>query len=295
MSEKIINKLYNFIEKNDIEKTKNIIDLLDGDIINEFDLYKSIGTDHPLIMASKKNRIDIIKLLLKYNIDINMKMNEHNYEKDNDKTPLIIASKNGFFEICKLLIDNNADVNIKDFNSKTALHYAARKNYKNIVKLLVDNGAKINDTYDDNSTALHEASRRGFREIVEYLINNGAKMDIPNMYGDTPLIVSNDYEISKLLIENGSNINYQNNNGDTALHRACLKNNKLLINYLINQNAKTDIKNYFMKMTPKEIAKKKGIPEINELFNSNMFGGNINYYLKYLKYKNKYFKIKFNK
>jgi ankyrin repeat protein len=288
MSQKIIHKIYSFIENNEIEKLDQLIILLGGDIINEFEIYKDIGKDHPIVFATKNNKYEILQILLKYNSNVNMIMNEFNHEKDGDKTPLIIASKNGFLKICELLIKNNADVNIKDSNDRTSLHYASRKNHINIVKLLVENGANINDMYGDHSTALHEASRRGYTNIVKYLINNGSNVDTANMYGDTPLILSNDYEISKMLIEKGARINYQNNNGDSALHRATLKNNKQLINYLINQNAKTNITNYFMKMTPKEIALKKEIPDIIQLFKSNMIGGKNNFYLKYLKYKKKY-------
>ena len=73
--------------------------------------------------AVSSNRIDIIKLLLKYGTDLNIQANEVDIEAVTDKkeTPLILAAKKGFSEIGRLLIKSGAKVYVFDHTGYTPL------------------------------------------------------------------------------------------------------------------------------------------------------------------------------
>ena len=60
------------------------------------------------------------------------------------RTALMIASEKGQLEIIKLLIQNNADINAKDNKDKTVLMYASKTNSSEIIQLLLNSNADLN-------------------------------------------------------------------------------------------------------------------------------------------------------
>jgi ankyrin repeat protein len=119
-----------------------------------------------LIKAAEKGRLDIIKLLIEYEVDINVK-------DENGDSILMIASLYNHLEIAELLIKMGANVNIKDGDA--ALMKATRNNRLYLVNLLIKAGAYINIKNKNSFTALLLAKAYYYKNIIDLLIKNGAK------------------------------------------------------------------------------------------------------------------------
>ena len=73
--------------------------------------------------ACERGHTEVVKLLLQYKSNPNIKRKHTKFQ-----TPLIIASKKEFVEIAKLLIQAKADVNlVQEENGGTALYVAAEE------------------------------------------------------------------------------------------------------------------------------------------------------------------------
>jgi hypothetical protein len=77
--------------------------------------------------------IDIIKLLIKYEVDTNV--------SNNTSSPLIFAIIINNIEICKLLLKEDTNINLRIHDNNFALLQAVKNNNIEIIKLLFINGA----------------------------------------------------------------------------------------------------------------------------------------------------------
>ncbi|WP_109436270.1 MULTISPECIES: ankyrin repeat domain-containing protein [Aquimarina] len=104
------------------------------------------------------------------------------------RTLLINAAAKGNVEILKLLIDKEADINFQDKIGYTALHFAAQNKNIEIASTLVEHGADINskDNYGNPPiwTAIFNA--KGDYNIVELLLKTGADIDTKNKNEKSP-------------------------------------------------------------------------------------------------------------
>lgn len=82
-----------------------------------------------LMILCKDNNINLIKLLLKYNVKIN---NQNNSKM----TALMYASCFGNVECVKILLENGANIYFKNCYGYTSLFYAIFYKYNKIVDLL---------------------------------------------------------------------------------------------------------------------------------------------------------------
>ncbi|OII73367.1 ankyrin-repeat protein [Cryptosporidium ubiquitum] len=162
--------------------------------------------------ASACGWLPTMKLLLKYNCDIN--------RRDHKQwTALHIAVSKKFPEIVELLLSSGADLNLGlphtcapcrggPISSK-AIHFAAIRGNRMITETLIKYGADINDKDEDGKTPLHYASFRPNSDYIKWLIEKGADVNGKDKYGRTPLHVaslSGNLEITKILVDNGSQI-----------------------------------------------------------------------------------------
>ena len=100
---------------------------------NGADVNRPIGKLTPLTYAAKKNRPDLLKLFLRSGADIDRKSPE-------GFTALMYASARNYPEVARILVREDADPNIRDDYSKTALHYAERENNVEIAAILKEAG-----------------------------------------------------------------------------------------------------------------------------------------------------------
>jgi ankyrin repeat protein len=153
--------IYTYIDN--IEKYKEFII---KNNIESHDLNKSIYEGTSLVIACQENRIEIVKLLLKYqNININ-KLSA------NGVSSLFIACWENYTEIVDILIKHpNIDVNTS-FDGMTPLYIACKKNYIEIVDILIKHPNIDVNTSFDGMTPLYIANSKGYTEIVDILIKH---------------------------------------------------------------------------------------------------------------------------
>ena len=197
--------LISLVRINDIDRVRGY-----DNIVNEINLHDDKET--ALIIASKYNYIEIVKLLLT-NETINV-----NLQNSKLDTALILASWHGYIEIVKLLLKiESINVNLHDDDRDTALMCASKYNYIEIAKILLENETiNVNLQNCDENTALILASWFGYIEIVKLLLDNETiNVNLQDSSGDSALICAseNNYiEIVELLLAKGAIIKIPANN-----------------------------------------------------------------------------------
>lgn len=122
----IIISLLNLIKNGEEEKFLEKIKKIGPNNLINLDFQEKESGNSILHYACERQNIQIIKNILKFNCDPNLK-------NKNSETPLHLVSKKGNLEISKLLIEKGALLNIYDINKKTPIHYAFENNNKDLV------------------------------------------------------------------------------------------------------------------------------------------------------------------
>ncbi|XP_044019769.1 putative ankyrin repeat protein RF_0381 [Aphidius gifuensis] len=191
-------QLYRAIGFSYTDSVKRLLDSTSIQVNDTFD--ESNGTQcktedigkTPLQYAVESYRPEIVKLLLKHNANVNLKLNSNmsliQYACQ-EKNPTIV----------QLLVDYGANVNCVDPSLQkcyTCLHYAVENEAECTVQLLVNKGSFINATAENNITPLHIAAKKGYNNIYPHEENN----------------------LLKILLENGADVNAQTDDKKTALY-----------------------------------------------------------------------------
>jgi len=149
----------------------------------------------PLMYASVKGNIEMVKRLLQKGADPNIQADMKTFQGaklygqiDNHSSALSNAVLDNRPEVVEVLLKAGADPNMQDYNGNAALIYASRPE---VVKMLLDHAANINQQNNNGNTLLHIVAR-GFRfehgpEIVKILLERGADLNIRNKEGRTAL------------------------------------------------------------------------------------------------------------
>ncbi len=229
---KINDKDYNLLfDACDSGNVKLIRAVCDYDIIN----HQNENGYTLLSIACMRNDILMIKSLLKFLPDTNIKTND-------GFSPLMFAIKNNNLETVKLLIENGANVNDQK-GIGSSLMYACSYGFYEIIDLLISNNAKLNTVDGDKNNLLMIASKEGYLKIAKYLIGKNINVNEVNKIGNNALmfaILSNNIDIVKLLIKNDVDINWYNKEGVTALMLAVQQKRYNIIELLL-LNKKLDI------------------------------------------------------
>jgi ankyrin repeat protein len=169
-----------------------------------------------LHIAIENKNINVCRLLLLHNIDINVGTIEFQL------TPLLLSVILDEYEICKLLLEYNVDINQQDSNGNSVLHHSIDKHSIKFIELFskVDNNlVNINGNialhlFFDNNYNMKELDTYRFREI---LIKS--KLNIQNNQGKTLIyyLVENDIweNYMDILINRNMNIFIQDINNIT--------------------------------------------------------------------------------
>ena len=179
----------------------------------------------PLIIAAYKGHLDSVKILLRYNADIEARgtLKIENNEVIEGCTPLWAAASAGRLDVVKLLIEQNAHVEGRTSTGSTPLRTAAINGHLDVVRCLVESGADVNARTVTENTPLIVACYHGHLNVVIYLIDKGAFMDLQNKDGSTALHVAAQRGhleiVRQLLALRASQL--PNNQGLTPLLYAC--------------------------------------------------------------------------
>lgn len=143
-------------------------------------------------------------------------------EQNQQYTLLCIASENGYYNIVKLLLEYGADPNLRNTNGSTTLMSTSGSDdytwNTDIIRLLLEYGADPNIIHQDYGTAILIAIIwNGTKDAIELLLEYGAKL---NTCAARELHISlrlGKLEITKFLLEMGEDPNIQDINGNTAM------------------------------------------------------------------------------
>ncbi len=178
--------------------------------------YRPAGGLTPLLYAARSGCLTCVQAIVEAGADVDLPSPE-------GETPLLVALDNFQFEVAKYLLDHGASPTAFDWWGRTPLHVAidvrtiespgrrldpARKQAAlTLAKRLLDAGAYVdaqmnfhrpgvgggNGRYSDElistgTTPLLRAAIGHDTEAVKLLLEYGAQVDLPNIFGITPLI-----------------------------------------------------------------------------------------------------------
>ena len=159
---------------------------------------------------------------------------------DDLATPLIIAARDGKLDFVKVLLRYEANIEArgtikidgKVVEGCTALWIAASNGHFDVVRLLIEQNAEVDSRTSSNSTPLRSAAFDGRLDILSYLVESGADVNARNSYNSTPLIVTcwkGHQDVASYLVKHGANVNLQDNKGNSCLHYASKQGRVLLV------------------------------------------------------------------
>ena len=241
-----------------------------------------------LLFAAREGHVASVKALLAAGADINL-------ADPDGTTPLIVALMNGHWDAGKLLIESGADVNLWDWWGQSPLYVAVDMNTLptsarvdlptmdqatglEVIRLLLAKGANANaqlklrppfrmvsqdrqsdPMIDAGVTPLLRAAKAADVPAMQLLLAAGAHVDLPNIFGHTPLMAAcgagrgnnptrgghqteeQAIEAAKLLLKAGADVNARTRDGDTAVHGAAIRGWSGLIEVLAAAGANLDL------------------------------------------------------
>ncbi|KAF2985227.1 hypothetical protein EK904_007541 [Melospiza melodia maxima] len=197
-----------------------------------FETQESGDLNEELVKAAANGDVAKVEDLLKRpDVDVNGQCAGH--------TAMQAASQNGHVDILKLLLKQNVDVEAEDKDGDRAVHHAAFGDEGAVIEVLHRGSADLNARNKRRQTPLHIAVNKGHLQVVKTLLDFGCHPSLQDSEGDTPLhdaISKKRDDILAVLLEAGADVTITNNNGFNALHHAALRGNpryRFLFNYFL--------------------------------------------------------------
>ena len=145
------------------------IDLV-GEILAVYPSAVNNGDYGPLAQAAGSGHTDIVRLLLKYEVDLNHPWYASNY--------MDYACRYAGKEMVELLLDHGADPNLTNWLGVSYLHLLASKGNTELAKVMIDYGANVNAIDEEYcTTPLGWAAKYGQEEMISFLLKRGAQKD----------------------------------------------------------------------------------------------------------------------
>ena len=135
---------------------------------------------------SRDNVQNLVLSLLRHGAKVNNR-------DQNNQIPLHLAIRRNRFELVKILLEHGADAIAENNEGQTSLHILSesdinsRDDVQNLALLLLRHGAKVNCRDKNNQTPLHLAMPCNRFELAGILLEHGADADAQNYQAKTPL------------------------------------------------------------------------------------------------------------
>jgi ankyrin repeat protein len=134
--------------------------------------------------------------------------------------PIHIAVERGLVEIVRILLDNNIDVNVPNVLGNTPLHLVAEHQSTEIAEMLLKYGANLEASDDMNERPVHYAVAQNNIRLVELLLEAGADPIARGKFGWTPLhyaAYDGCVEVVEILVSRGIDLNLRDDDGHRAM------------------------------------------------------------------------------
>ena len=152
------------------------------------------------------------------------------------------AAGGGHLAACRLLAEMGASPLARQRkDGRTAMHWAARNGRLDICRWLVDQGCEADAPTHDGTTPLHWAVWQGQLAVCQYLVGGGlADVHACNSYGCNAVQwaaqsdLSEGCDMCRWLQSVGLDLALLNHNGHSAVHKAALKGNHRVCEWLLS-------------------------------------------------------------
>ncbi len=239
------------------------------------------------IHFSAANNFDLLKLLYSHGIDLNATTGTLNY------TPLIIATKNNRKETVKYLLKHKVKLNTQDKTGRAALNHARENDFSDIVMMLEKHKAKATSEESLRMIAVGTKKRQlkeanikpsniktldsaikaknlvKFKKYLSLRINDTNKAPV-NLFDIAKKILQyGNLDMFNFIISKGLKITDKDNNGYTLLHYTVYYNHLKIAKFLISN--KLDVNAVANDGTSVFImSANSSLPMINLLTSSNI-------------------------
>ena len=171
------------------------------------------GEEWLTVAGLREHRLDLVKALLAHGANPNVRIRRTPPRVGSSKnpslpelegaTPFLVAAVGGAVDVMRVLADSGADVRLGTFGHGTPLMAAAglgraigevlvpESDTLAAAKLLFElGGVDVNAVDNIGNSALHYAAFMRRDSIVQLLAAHSARLEVPNVYGETPLFLS---------------------------------------------------------------------------------------------------------
>ena len=137
-----------------------------------------------IVLASSKGMLEIVNLLITYEVDINA---YQGMEGKGYSNSLMCAARAGHLNCVNRLLEAGVDINSKNSTGKTAVMYAVEGKRTDCLKALLEKGANPNLQDVNLETALHMAAGTGQDECVSLLLQHNASPNLKSSANLKPM------------------------------------------------------------------------------------------------------------
>lgn len=189
-----------------------------------------------LNVIASMNRAAILDYAIRRGLDIN----------EADRSALFVAVSQKALQTVEILLKNGADVTFSEQDLKTVLHIAAERGNVDILVMILEHGGEcldINKREATGCTALSLACMNGHEQASLLLLQHGAEVNTPG--GFPPLHAASlvgHLHLVVLLHKHDAVLDLQDFRGNTALHYACYKNHKRIVQFLLENGCDVSVK-----------------------------------------------------